>query len=206
MIYGREIFAVAAAYALGCISIGYYLTRLRTGADIRETGSGSTGARNVSRLLGRRWFVPTLAADFFKGSAAAGLAILLGVDTWVVGASVLGVVAGHIWPIQLGFRGGKGVSTMFGGMAILDIRVALAMVLVFGGAYLVTRRYMVSGMIGIAAMPAAALFWGYGAKEMPALIALTALVILAHRGNIQSAMQERRGKAGAVFESGNQGQ
>jgi glycerol-3-phosphate acyltransferase PlsY len=201
LIYGKEIFVIAAAYALGCISTGYYLTRLRTGKDIRQTGSGSTGARNVSRILGKRWFAFTLAVDFLKGAAAAGLALYLGVEGWIVAACVLAAVGGHIWPAQLGFRGGKGVSVMLGGLAVLDYHLLLVMGMVFGVLYLLTHRYIVSGMIAIVTLPITAVFLDSGPKSMSTLIVLTVMLLFAHRGNIHGVIQEGRARAGAIFGS-----
>ncbi|MBE0536061.1 MAG: glycerol-3-phosphate acyltransferase [Phycisphaerae bacterium] len=201
MIYGKEIVVVLAAYVLGCISTGYYLTRLRTGKDIRRTGSGSTGARNVSRLLGKRWFAVTLALDAARGAAAAGLALFMGVDEWVVAVSVLGVVAGHIWPAQLGFRGGKGVSVLLGGLVVLNYHLLLAAAIVSGVLYFLSRRYIVSGMIGIATLPVAAAFLDFGPRGISAVVLLAAVVLFAHRSNIYGAVQEQRAKAGADFGS-----
>jgi len=202
VIYGKEIFAVAAAYALGCVSTGYYLTRLRTGKDIRQTGSGSAGARNVSRLLGKRWFAFTMGVDFFKGAAATGLALCLGLEVWIAAVCVVAAVGGHIWPVQLGFRGGKGVSAMFGGLSVLDLRLALAIVLIFGALYVLTRRYIVSGMIAIFALPMTAVFLDCGWRSTWVLIVLTLMVLFAHRNNIHGAIQEGRARAGAVFGRG----
>ena len=201
MIYGKEIVAIAVAYALGCISTGYYLTRLLTGTDIRLTGSGSTGARNVSRVLGKRWFVFTVGADFAKGAAAGGLALYLDTPSWVIAACVLTAVAGHIWPAQLGFRGGKGVSVMLGGLVAFNYLLVLVMGTVFGLLYLVTHKYIVSGMVAIVTLPLAAMFLDCGPKSLSILIVLTVLVLFSHRSNICGAIQEGRAKAGAIFGS-----
>ena len=98
---------IAAAYALGCVSTGYYLGRLRGDPDIRLKGSGSTGARNSGRVLGRRAFVVVMAGDTAKGVVAVASALFLGMPQWVVLSVMIVVLAGHLWPAQLGFRVGR---------------------------------------------------------------------------------------------------
>jgi glycerol-3-phosphate acyltransferase PlsY len=120
MLENKDILAIGLSYAIGCVSTGYYVVRLWTGADIRKFGSGATGARNVSRLLGRSGFVITFLGDFAKGLVAVWLASMLTKQHWVITASLLAVVIGHIWPAQLGFRGGKGIATALGGGLFFD--------------------------------------------------------------------------------------
>src|ERR1041385_8199295 len=112
----REVSGIAVgAYLLGCFATGYYLVRLRTGQDIRELGSGSVGAKNVGRLLGRPGFVVALLGDLAKGAFAVWAAQHFTKDDWAVQLSLLAVVAGHVWPAQLRFRGGKRGAPPFGG-------------------------------------------------------------------------------------------
>ena len=99
-----------AAYALGCFTTGYYLVRLRLGQDIHDSGSGSVGARNVGRLLGWRGFLLTVLGDFGKGALAVWAARHFTMDDRLVLLAMLAVVAGHVWPMQLRFRGGKGMA------------------------------------------------------------------------------------------------
>src|ERR1035441_7362285 len=113
---------LAGSYVLGCFSTGYYLVRQRTGQDIRELGSGSTGARNAGRVLGCQGFWLTMAGDMAKGALAVWLALALTGNDRVAMLAWLAVVMGHIWPAQMGFRGGKGVSTSLAGLLIYDWR------------------------------------------------------------------------------------
>ena len=113
---------LVGAYALGCFGTGYYLVRAQTGRDIREIGSGSIGARNVSRVLGRSGFCVTLLADFAKGAMAVWAARQFSGSEFSPRWHVLTVTVGHVWPVQLGFRGGKGVATSLGGL--LHLRLA----------------------------------------------------------------------------------
>ena len=138
--YAIEIALIAAAYAIGCLSTGYYLVRLRSGADVRSMGSGNIGARNVGRVVGKWGFAVTLAGDTAKGAAPVAAALLLDMEPWVLIAVLLAVVAGHLWPAQLGFRGGKGLATTMGAVLVLDFMLVLAAFAVAGIAWLITRK------------------------------------------------------------------
>src|SRR4051812_39893298 len=91
------------AYLLGCFTAGYYLVRMRTGLDIREVGSGSVGARNVSRVLGAGGFLLTLLCDFGKGALAVWAARHYVPDERLAALAMVAVVIGHIWPLPLRF-------------------------------------------------------------------------------------------------------
>src|SRR3954471_16885957 len=106
---------VALAYLLGSIPFGYLIVRASGGGDVRETGSGGTGATNVTRRAGKGVGVLTLLLDLLKGMAAVFIAkALLGAGEgamWWVCAAGAAVVLGHVFPVWLRFRGGKGVAT-----------------------------------------------------------------------------------------------
>jgi acyl phosphate:glycerol-3-phosphate acyltransferase len=115
----QAILIIAGSYALGCIVGAYYIVRLRTGADVRTTGSGNAGARNVMRSGDRTSAVATFVWDLAKGSLAVWAAHVLAPQEWAAGLALLFVIVGHIWPVQLGFWGGKGVATLIGGMFVM---------------------------------------------------------------------------------------
>ena len=126
----RAVLIVVGAYLLGSIPFGYLIVRARSGVDVRKTGSGGTGATNVSRRAGKIAGVLTLLLDALKGAATVmvarvilgfysgavfnasghGDAPFLNAQWWITGAAVA-VIFGHIFPVWLGFRGGKGVAT-----------------------------------------------------------------------------------------------
>lgn len=116
---GGDAVAALLAYVLGCANAAYYLVRWRTGQDLRVHGSGNAGARNAGRLLGARAFAWSFALDCAKGVAAVLLATALGAAPLTPALCAVLVVAGHVWPAQLGFRGGKGVATTVGALAAL---------------------------------------------------------------------------------------
>ena len=119
------------SYLLGCFTTGYYLVRARLGRDIRALGSGSVGARNVGRVLGRLGFSVTLAGDFGKGAFVMWAAPHFTTDGRLLGLAMLAVVVGHIWPAQLRFHGGKGVATSLGALLLYDYHLAVAFAILF---------------------------------------------------------------------------
>lgn len=135
--------ALLLAYALGCLSPGWWLVRRKTGGDLRTHGSGVTGATNAARVLGPRAGVAVLALD----AAKATLAVLLA--RWLVPANAWhafalpAVVAGHIWPAPLRFRGGRGAGPLLGGCLALNPLFALAAAAPAALAAAFTRRSFV---------------------------------------------------------------
>ncbi len=198
MTYGKEILVIGISYLLGCISAGYYLVRLRTGRDIRQSGTGSTGARNVSRTLGKSGYAITLTADILKAVIAVSLARILEVEQWAVMLSVLAVVAGHIWPLQLGCRGGKGVGTLMGALLVFDYRLLAVLLLVCALSYFTTKKYIVSGMLAVLSLPVAAVVMEYSRPDMLGVVLLTMIILCAHRINIWEVFQQSRRKANAI--------
>lgn len=114
------------AYLAGCFNTGYYLVRWLRGRDIRMMHSGAAGARNASRILGAWGFVPVFVGDAAKGALVVALgafAVRHGMAAYLLPWLIPVVVIGHIWPIQLGFRGGKGLSVAAGAFLYVDFRV-----------------------------------------------------------------------------------
>ena len=114
-----RIVIVIVAYLIGSIPFGYLIVRRKIGADIRQTGSGGTGATNVSRRAGKAAGILTLLLDAAKGSVAVLIAKAVAGDDWVIAAAAIAALVGHIFPVWLGFRGGKGVATGVGIFLVL---------------------------------------------------------------------------------------
>ena len=184
-----------AAYFLGAIPFGYLIVRFKEKTDVRRSGSGGTGATNVSRRAGKAAGLLTLLLDAAKGVAAVFLAHLVfapGADAgmWVVLAGLAAMV-GHIFPVWLGFRGGKGVATGLGVfLALTPLGVACAGA-VFIAVVWATRYVSLGSMIAAAALPA--WVWLLGAEaartagSRATIIAATlggALIVFTHRANI----------------------
>jgi len=176
------------AYLLGCFSTGYYLVRLRTGQDLRTIGSGATGGRNVARILGPTGFLLTGAGDLAKSVVAVGVPIWLGLGPAEVGAAMIGVSAGHVWPFQLGFRGGKGIAPFVGATAVIA-PIALAAGAVLGAVLVVaTRRPNVGGMAGLALTPAIASALGVPTPIVLGILGSVAMAVVAHRSNLRAEL------------------
>jgi glycerol-3-phosphate acyltransferase PlsY len=171
------VLLVAVAYAIGCISPGYLIVRRATGLDVRSASTGSTGARNAGRVAGRRVAATVFLLDTAKGAVAVGLAAVAGAGDTVEAACVLAVVAGHVLPAQLRFRGGRGLSPALGGMLVAVPVAALAglasCALVAGA----TRRLVVAGIAG--AVTGAAATWLLEPGWPAALVSATVVLICA---------------------------
>ena len=192
MKFGTDILVVAAGYGLGCVCFGYYFVKLCAREDIRDFGSGNVGAKNVGRRLGALAFLVALVGDMVKGAAAVGIAIALDCGPWTVGLTMLAAVCGHIWPVQMGFRGGKGIATFIGGLALVDYWALIGLIVVFGVVFVVSRRFTFSGLIGFAAGPFVVLWTGGGRGTGMAIAVSAALVLIAHAGNIRDIRRAMR--------------
>jgi len=171
------------AYLLGCFTSGYYLVRLITGKDIREIGSGSVGARNVSRVLGKTGFLLTVLFDTGKGALTVWAAQRFTTDSHLIVVAMLAVVAGHVWPIQLRFHGGKGMATSLGSLLVYDPHLALAFVLLFLCLAALFRKTILPGLIALAGVPLAALWLDQTPARAVLLSFWVGLVLIAHRRN-----------------------
>ena len=173
------------AYLLGSIPFGYLIVRRKIGADIRETGAGGTGATTGSRRAGKTAGVLTLLLDAAKGCAAVVMAQVVSGDDRVIAAAAVAALVGHIFPVWLGFRGGKGVATGVGIFAVLA-PIALLCAGVIFVAIVVTTRYVSLGSI-IAAVLIPVFVWFQSGFQpvLTAAIVAAALIVFAHRGNIK---------------------
>ncbi|MBI3874532.1 MAG: glycerol-3-phosphate acyltransferase [Verrucomicrobia bacterium] len=189
--WGRAAALIGGSYLIGCLTPGYYLVRWRTGRDVRELGSGSVGAKNVGRVLGPAGFAVTLLLDMAKGALAVLAAGKFGASSDAVLLCALAVVAGHVWPCQLRFRGGKGIATAAGAVAFVDIRLVFAALAVCVVSFPPVRRVSLCGLIGFASMPVAAWWLRAETFQVLGLTALVALVLFAHRENLAEALDRK---------------
>ena len=189
---------IIVSYLLGSIPFGYLIVSAKTGSDVRQTGSGGTGATNVSRRAGKAAGVATLLLDAIKGAGAVCFAKFMtgGMDhaAWYVGIAGLTAILGHIFPVWLKFRGGKGVATGVGVFSVLAPFAVLAAAVIFVVIVLVTRYVSLGSMIAAIFIP---LFLWLETlirplRDATALIATSllgaALIVYAHRANIGRLM------------------
>jgi len=179
-----NIVLIVAAYLLGAIPFGYVLVRLFTGDDIRRSGSGNIGATNAMRAS-RTAGILTLLLDAGKGALAVGLAQRFSSEPRVPVIAAVAVILGHVFPIFLRFRGGKGVATGCGAFALLA-PYAVAAVLVLFVVVVFSSRYVSLGSIAAAALfPVFAFLFGYGGSVVWICILGSILIIARHQANIR---------------------
>ncbi len=181
------VLVLPAAYLLGAIPFGYLLVKLKTGRDVRASGSGNIGATNVLRTTGRAWGVTTLVLDILKGVAAVWLAERLtgGSIAWMSAAAVAAML-GHIYPVFLGFRGGKAVATFVGAFLYLTPLPLAAVLAVFAGTVGWTRFISLGSITAAATFPLAV--WLIQHPPLPVMLAAlagAAFIVYRHRENIQ---------------------
>ena len=183
--------ALTVGYLLGTIPFGLLLTRLAGLGDIRSIGSGNIGATNALRT-GNKWVaIGTLIGDAAKGAAAVLLAAQWGPDTAVCAA--LGAFLGHLYPVWLRFKGGKGISTYIGLMLALYWPVGLLYCLTWLATALITRYSSLSALIGVLATPLFLIWFGQWQIAELAIV-LAVLVFIAHRGNISRLLNGTESK------------
>ena len=173
---------LAVAYLLGSIPFGLVLTRLFGKGDVRAIGSGSIGATNVLRTGSKGLAAATLLLDAAKGALAVWLAQRYWPEFELHAAA--GVLIGHLYPLWLRFKGGKGVATLVGILVVLLPVAALVYAVVWIGLLLVVRISSVAGMSAAASAPVTAAVVG-DHQAFPLLVGLAILVIWKHRGNIR---------------------
>ena len=179
---------VVVAYLLGSLPFGLWLARSE-GVDLRTTGSGNIGATNVLRTTGRLLAAVVLLLDSSKGVLAVWLASLLNGEIEVMVVCAVAVVAGHIWPVWAGFRGGKGVATAAGAWTLIAPVAVVWSVVVFASIVAATR-YVSAGSVAaaIAAPIVTTLLDGHPFTAIGSLI-LATLIVWRHRPNLSRLTQ-----------------
>ena len=176
------LLALAIGYLLGSIPFGLVLTRLAGKGDIRDIGSGNIGATNVLRTGSKALAALTLLFDALKGAAAVLLAQLFWPDA--VHFAAAGAMIGHLYPVWLKFRGGKGVATLLGVIAPLLWQAAVVYALVWLGLLLIVRISSVAGMAAAASAPISAAVLQRD-DLFPLMLGFALLIIWKHQANIR---------------------
>jgi acyl phosphate:glycerol-3-phosphate acyltransferase len=185
--------ALPIAYLLGSIPFGYLLVKWKTGDDVRASGSGNIGATNVTRTTGRAAGLATLALDVGKGYLAVWIAgWLSGHDPLWMSLAALAVMAGHAYPIFLGFKGGKAVASFYGAFLCLAPLAIVAEFVVFVAAVAWTRYISVGSIIAAATFPLAV--WLILQPALPVVAAAVVaggFIVYKHRENIRRLREGR---------------
>jgi glycerol-3-phosphate acyltransferase PlsY len=195
------IVVAIVAYLLGSIPFGYLLVRIFRGEDIRQTGSGNIGATNVARSGAKGLGIATLVLDALKGAAAVGLAAFLAGSKYnlcgdfvehpcvpalrLMSMAALFAVLGHVFPVWLRFKGGKGVATALGVFCVLFPKAILIALAIFIVVVAITRYVSLGSILGAIAFPVVAYFvqpadW----LSLALASSVSLIVILKHHQNI----------------------
>lgn len=194
------LFSLLLAYLLGSIPTGYLISRWVADLDIRDVGSGSTGATNVLRQVGKGPALVVFLVDVAKGTTAVLLArsLQLG-DEWQVLAG-LAALAGHIWPLWLGWKGGKAVATGLGMLLGLSWPVGLACFGVFVTVLSFSRIVSLASVSAAISLPLLMLWSFVGSSFRPAYLVLSliamVLVVWRHRSNLKRLLTGSEPKLG----------
>ena len=191
----NPVFYVLTAFFLGSLPFGHWLALAR-GIDLRNQGSGNTGATNVGRVLGKKWGIFVFVLDLGKGWIAVALAKSVGnlPETWSVTVGVFAVL-GHVFSPWLGFRGGKGVATSAGILIGLAPWVALGVALVWFLTFQMSRTVSVASLCAATAFPLF-VFWLMPEQKVFQWISIgmTVLVWFRHRDNLKRLFQGKENR------------
>jgi glycerol-3-phosphate acyltransferase PlsY len=199
--------SISIAYVLGSIPFGYLLIRVFRDEDVRATGSGNIGATNVARSGGKKLGIATLVLDCLKGIAAVLIAFAIArhsggtppVAFDMACAAALAAVLGHMFPVWLGFRGGKGVATALGVFLVLSPATTASALLVFAVVFALTRFVSLASIV--AALAFAVCGFYFVAISSPwraaAFVGIPLLVIVKHHANLRRLLAGEESRFGA---------
>lgn len=194
-----EILAVVvSAYIIGSIPTGYIIVKIFTGQDIRTIGSGSTGATNVKRVMGKKWFFITMILDAIKGALPVVLAALFAKTYTEIGLlpvlAAVAVILGHSKSVFLKFTGGKSVASGVGTILALNWQVGLIIAIIWAVITFFSRYVSVGSMIALILSP----FIMYAFNAPVAYVWYCALgafyIVYLHRSNIQRLLKGEENK------------
>lgn len=187
-------FAAILGYLLGSIPFGLLLTRMAGLGDVRKIGSGNIGATNVLRTGNKKLAAATLVGDALKGTVA----VLLAAKLWGYEASLIAgffAFIGHLFPVWLGFKGGKGVATYIGVLLGADWRMMLAFALVWLLCAFTTRYSSLSALVAMLVIPVA--LWILGPEKTALLVSVLSIISWwKHRENIMRLVAGKESKIG----------
>lgn len=194
-----EVFvAVLGAYLIGSIPTGYIIVKLFTGQDIRTIGSGSTGATNVKRVMGKKWFFIVMLLDAFKGALPVILAkffatVFVSIGLIPVLCSVA-VILGHSKSIFLNFSGGKSVASGVGTILALNWQVGLVIALIWGVITYISRYVSLGSIVALSASPLLMYFCKQPLAYVIYCIAGAIYIVYLHRENVSRLIKGEENK------------
>ncbi|MFQ5508229.1 MAG: glycerol-3-phosphate 1-O-acyltransferase PlsY [Leptospirillia bacterium] len=183
-----DVSLVVIAYLVGAVPFGVLVARFSGCDDLREQGSGNIGATNVARVLGKRAGAFTLAFDLLKGLVPVLVTVRLSSPEVAVMAATAAVL-GHVFPVYLGFRGGKGVATGFGVLMALNFPTALASLAIWIAAAKLSGISAMGALVSYGSLPLVAWWLGPEGVFLPFACALTLLIYVRHTSNIRGLIR-----------------
>ena len=185
----QSIAVIIISYLIGSFPTGYLIVKSKTGQDIRTIGSGSTGATNVKRVLGKKWFFIVMLLDAIKGAIPVLLTKMFGTVGLTIGLlpvlAAISVIIGHSKPCFLGFKGGKSVASGVGTILALNFYAGIIIAAVWGAVTYFTKYVSAGSIIALAMSP----FLMYSMKSPIAYVIYCAIgavyIIYLHRENIK---------------------
>ncbi len=188
----KNLIVVVLSYLLGCVNTGYYFTRIFYKQDIRTIGTNVTGATNVSRIAGNMGFIITFAGDFLKGVVAMVLCQTLKIGDTATLVCIFAVIAGHVFPFQLQFKGGKGLSTALGAVLLHAPMIVIYILAISGVVLVFVKKRTISVLIALFILPLVLLAADYACETIFLFIALDAIFLYAFRDNIRNYREKWR--------------
>ena len=187
---------IIGAYLIGSISTGYLIVKAKTNQDIRTIGSGSTGATNVKRVLGKKWFFIVLLLDALKGATPVLLAKYLTNDPYGINAVLASifVIVGHSKPIFLQFKGGKSVASGVGTILALNFFVGLAIAVIWGTITYISKYVSLGSIIALAISPILMYFFKNPIGYVVYCAIAAIYIIYLHRENIKRLIKGEENK------------
>ena len=196
-----SLLLLAIGYLLGSMPNGYLAGRWLKGIDLRQCGSGSTGATNVLRNVGKAPALVVFLLDVGKGALAVLLAKSFGLNDWVQVLAGLAALAGHIWPVWLGWKGGKAVATGLGIFLGLAWPVGLACFGLFMAVISISRIVSLSSVVAATGLPVLMVLAGANGASISVSVVASVMVLWRHRSNIERLIAGTEPRIGAKAKS-----
>jgi acyl phosphate:glycerol-3-phosphate acyltransferase len=205
MINVNSISILIVAYLFGSIPTAVWIGKAFYGIDVREYGSGNAGATNTFRVLGKKAGIPVMLIDILKGFTATSLVYFIGMSTTggihlqINYKLALGIAAvmGHLFPVFAGFRGGKGIATLFGMVLAVNLQAALLCVIVFIIVLLITRYVSLGSIMGgFAYLIGVTFYFNNDTNNLVVIfgMCICLLILVTHQKNIERLLKGKESK------------
>ncbi len=190
-----QVLLILFAYLTGSIPIGVLLARLK-GKDPRKTGSGNIGATNVMRSAGKALGIVTLIGDILKGFVPTFIAVQLGVPAFIIALVGLAAFSGHLFPVFLKFKGGKGVATGAGVFLAINPLVILISFIIFVIVFLIWKYVSLGSLVGTGVIPFSFFLFKTPTEYILLSLLIACGVFIKHKDNIKRLLAGTESKVG----------